>query len=155
MRRTNGKSDIDAGVDADKATSSNAPKGHKPKSGAPKSDATIGAKSGKAHGAKSNASESGVWKTKFGPRRVRNDPPTLEEAIIAASGLTDDPSEQAEIAASLMGVSAEQVLTAMKASGAQQRQVETVVFARGARGPRSVVVERKPARRMISRPADR
>jgi hypothetical protein len=103
----------------------------------------------------SDARKAGVWKTKFGPRRVRHDPPTLEEAIIAASGLTDDASEQAEIAASLMGVPAEQVTAAMKVLVTQQRQVETVV-ARGTRGPRSVVVERKPARRFIStRPADR
>ena len=31
-----------------------------------------------------------TWKTKYGPRRVRHDPPTLEEAIFAARGLTDD-----------------------------------------------------------------
>ena len=42
------------------------------------------------------------WNTKYGPRRVRRDPPTLEEAIFAAAGITDDQSEQAEIAASLM-----------------------------------------------------
>ena len=30
------------------------------------------------------------WKTKYGTRRVRRDPPTLEEAIFAAAGITDD-----------------------------------------------------------------
>ena len=44
------------------------------------------------------------WNTKYGPRRVRRDPPTLEEAIFAAIGITDDQNEQAEIAAALMGL---------------------------------------------------
>ena len=52
---------------------------------------------------------SEVWKTKYGPRRVRKDPPTLQEAIAAARGLTDDIGEQVEIAASLMEVPHEQV----------------------------------------------
>ena len=41
-----------------------------------------------------------TWKTKYGPRRVKNDAPTLGEAIVAAQGLSDDIDEQAEIAAS-------------------------------------------------------
>ena len=44
------------------------------------------------------------WNTKYGPRRVRRDPPTLDEAIFAAVGITDDHEQQAEIAASLMGM---------------------------------------------------
>ena len=44
------------------------------------------------------------WNTKYGTRRVRRDPPTLEEAIFAAVGITDDLDAQAEIAASLMGL---------------------------------------------------
>ena len=35
-----------------------------------------------------------TWNTKYGPRRVRHDPPTLEEAIAAARDLTDDVEEQ-------------------------------------------------------------
>ena len=46
------------------------------------------------------------WNTKYGPRRVRRDPPTLEEAIFAAVGITDDQEQQAEIAASPDGVAA-------------------------------------------------
>ena len=45
---------------------------------------------------------SEVWKTKYGSRRVRHDPPTLEEAIFAARGITDEIEGQAEIAASLL-----------------------------------------------------
>ena len=43
-----------------------------------------------------------VWKTKYGMRRVRVDPPTLEEALYAAKGLTPDSREKLQIAAQLM-----------------------------------------------------
>jgi hypothetical protein len=49
------------------------------------------------------------WVTKFGPRRVRRDLPTLQEAIIAAEGITDDLDSQVEIAASLIGLAPESV----------------------------------------------
>ena len=52
---------------------------------------------------------SEVWKTKYGPRRVRRDPPTVTEAVAAARGLTDDVQEQIEIAASLMDMPPDQV----------------------------------------------
>jgi hypothetical protein len=52
---------------------------------------------------------STTWNTKYGPRRVRHDPPTLEEAIFAARGLTDDVDEQIAIAAGLMEVPPEEV----------------------------------------------
>ena len=41
--------------------------------------------------------------------RVRHDPPTLKEAIIAARGLTDELQQQAEIAAALMELPVEEV----------------------------------------------
>ena len=47
---------------------------------------------------------SADWNTKYGTRRVRHDPPTLDEAIFAAVGITDDQEQQAEIAAALMGM---------------------------------------------------
>ena len=90
-----------------------------------------------------------TWKTKYGARRVRNDPPTLEEAIIAAQGLTDTLSAQVEIAASLMGLPPEQVRDAVMAAASPQRKTIDVV-AVGTRGPRSVIVERKPVRRMVA-----
>src|SRR3954452_13487606 len=43
------------------------------------------------------------------PVRVRRDPPTLEEAVVAAQGLSDDIEEQVEIASGLMGVPHEEV----------------------------------------------
>jgi hypothetical protein len=90
-----------------------------------------------------------TWKTKFGPRRVRHDPPTLAEAITAAQGLTDKVSEQIEIAASLMGLAQEEVREAVMAAGSQRRTVGVVAVGQ-ARSPRSVIVERKPARRMVT-----
>ena len=52
---------------------------------------------------------SAVWNTKWGPRRVRQSPPTLEEAFIAAETLTEDFAQRIEIAASLMGAPVEEV----------------------------------------------
>ena len=43
------------------------------------------------------------WNTKYGTRRVKRDPPTLEEAIFAAMGITDDLDQQAENRGSLDG----------------------------------------------------
>jgi hypothetical protein len=68
------------------------------------------------------------WNTKYGTRRVRRDPPTLEEAIFAAVGITDDQQAQAEIAAALMGL-------------------PTRVIAGEQGAQRSVVVERRIVRK--------
>jgi hypothetical protein len=88
---------------------------------------------------------SNAWKTKYGPRRVREEPPTLEEAIFAARGLTDDPGEQAVIAASLMNLPVEKVQVGMlKAS--QKKDVNRI-YTRRAGSERAVVVERKISRR--------
>jgi hypothetical protein len=89
---------------------------------------------------------SAVWKTKFGPRRVRHDPPTLQEAIVAASGLTDDLQEQTEIAASLMGMPADQVRAEVVKAAAQRKSTQTVALTTRTGAPRSVVVERKSSR---------
>jgi hypothetical protein len=44
-----------------------------------------------------------------GPIRPRHEPPTLDEAIFAARGLTCRTDEQVEIAASLIGAPAEEI----------------------------------------------
>ena len=88
-----------------------------------------------------------VWQTKFGSRRVRRDPPTIDEAIVAASGLTDDPQQQIEIAASLMDVTHESVRAAMGKTKAQRMDVNRVVFSGRKRSQRAVVVQHKPERR--------
>lgn len=88
-----------------------------------------------------------VWKTKYGTRRVRFDPPTLKEAITAARGLTDDVQQQAEIAAALMEVPVEDVRAELLAS-APPRNSTQIVTANGREGAaRTVIVERKTSRR--------
>jgi hypothetical protein len=92
-----------------------------------------------------------VWKTKYGTRRVRRDPPTLQEAIAAARGLTDDIHEQVEIAASLMELPQEQVKAELLKSGGQRKDIRTVGVTAGRPGAmRTVVVERKISRRPIA-----
>jgi hypothetical protein len=63
----------------------------------------------RVRGASGKATMSEVWNTKYGTRRVRFDPPTLKEAIVAARGLTVELQLQAEIAASLMDLPVEAV----------------------------------------------
>jgi len=87
------------------------------------------------------------WNTKYGPRRVRRDPPTLEEAIFAAAGITDDQNEQAEIAAALMGMPLESVAAEVKKASRSLARGSTRVIAGEQGAQRSVVVERRVARR--------
>ncbi|HET6838392.1 MAG TPA: hypothetical protein VFH41_01510 [Bradyrhizobium sp.] len=87
------------------------------------------------------------WNTKYGLRRVRRDPPTLEEAIFAAVGITDDQKAQAEIAASLMGLPIETVLPEVKKAGRVSARSSTRVVAGEPGAQRSVVVERRVIRR--------
>ena len=87
------------------------------------------------------------WNTKYGPRRVRRDPPTLEEAIFAAVGITDDQEAQAEIAASLMGMPYETVLPEVKKLARANVRASTRVIAGEQGAQRSVVVERRVVRR--------
>ena len=93
---------------------------------------------------------SDVWDTKDGRRRVRVDPPTVEDAVRAAQGLTDELEEQIEIVVSLMPVSAQEARRAVlkiKRSGDDNR---VTIAGRGG-APRAVVVERKAPRRIASR----
>jgi hypothetical protein len=86
------------------------------------------------------------WKTKYGPRRVRQDPPTLQEAIAAAKGLSDSLQAQAEIAASLMGLPVDAVKTeVLKTAHDRMRPTRTIASERGTR--RAVVVEHRVTRR--------
>jgi hypothetical protein len=95
------------------------------------------------------------WNTKYGRRRVRHEAPTLEEAIIAAQGLTDELNAQVEIAASLIGLPQDQVRTKLlKVVRPRKDVVKSVVFSGSTSAPRAVVVERKPVRR-VSAMADR
>ena len=87
------------------------------------------------------------WNTKYGSRRVRRDPPTLDEAIFAAIGITDDQNEQAEIAASLMGVPVETVTPEVKKAGRTMARSSTRVITGEQGAQRSVVVERRVVRK--------
>ncbi len=78
-----------------------------------------------------------TWKTKWGVRRVRHETPTIEEALIAAESLADDPAKRAEIAASLMGVPVEDVKALAAKQAAKSRGRASLVAGR----TRAVVVE--------------
>jgi hypothetical protein len=88
------------------------------------------------------------WNTKYGTRRVRRNPPTLEEAIFAAVGITDDLEQQAEIAASLMGLPIEEVKAVVKKAARPVLGRSTTRVIAGEQGAqRSVVVERRIVRK--------
>jgi hypothetical protein len=87
------------------------------------------------------------WQTKYGLRRVRRDPPTLEEAIFAAVGITDDLEQQAEIASALMGLPYENVLAEVKKTARTSARSATRVIAGEQGAQRAVVVERRVVRR--------
>ena len=92
---------------------------------------------------------SGAWKTKYGKRRVKNEPPTLDDAIFAARGLTDDFQQQVEVAASLIGKPEDEIRAALLKSG-QAKQL-TLVQPTTGRSQRTVVVERVTTRRSFDK----
>jgi hypothetical protein len=85
---------------------------------------------------------STTWKTKWGVRRVRRDTPTIEEALIAAESLSNDPAQRAEIAATLMGVPVDEVKALAAKQAARTRGRASLVAGR----TRAVVVEYKRPR---------
>lgn len=89
---------------------------------------------------------SAEWKTKQGTRRVRVEPPTLEEAIFAAQGVTDDPQQQADFAADLTGMPAETVLATIQKDARRAARTGRVLAIPSSGSQRAVVVERKPSR---------
>lgn len=91
---------------------------------------------------------SADWNTKYGTRRVRHDPPTLDEAIFAAVGITDDQAQQAEIAAALMGMPLDVVQAEVKKQARTNSRITATRVIAGEQGAqRSVVVERRTVRR--------
>jgi hypothetical protein len=93
-----------------------------------------------------------AWKTKYGPRRVRQEDPTLVEAIAAARDLSDDIDQQVEIAASLIGLPADQVRAELlKLAPPRKDTSKSVVFTGPATAQRVVVVETKRPRRVVAR----
>ena len=81
------------------------------------------------------------------PPRVRYEPPTLDEAMAAAQGMTSDHDQQVEIAASLLGIAVEAVRAERPATPATTQVAQvTQLRTRSAGGERTVVVERKVRR---------
>jgi hypothetical protein len=95
------------------------------------------------------------WNTKDGRRRVRRDPPTIDDAVLAAQGLAeDDIDAQVEIVMSLMAVSAEEARGAVLKNGQRKnKEVAQFMIAGRSGAPRTVVVERRTSRRPMARPA--
>jgi hypothetical protein len=75
------------------------------------------------------------------PPRVRREPPTIDEAIFAAQGLTDDVPAQIEIAAGLMGVTEDEVRPHL-ARFNRLRSASPAMPSAVVTGKRTVVVER-------------
>ena len=91
------------------------------------------------------ADMSDIWETKDGRRRVRRDPPTVEEAVVAAQGLTEDLKEQIEIVASLMEVPLDEARGVVLRMG-RRKDANRVTITSRVGAPRAVVVERRTAR---------
>ena len=94
---------------------------------------------------------SEVGDTKDGRRRVRRDPPTLDDAVLAAQGMADDVDGQVEIVMSLMQVSLEEARGAVLRLG-QRKDTSRFTVAGRPGAPRTVVVERRAPRRLPMRP---
>jgi hypothetical protein len=92
---------------------------------------------------------SEVWETKDGLRRVRRDPPTIDDAVLAAQGLAEDLEGQIEIVVALMSVPAEEARRAVL----KMRRPDSRLTIPGRCGAtRAVVVERKSPRRVTIQP---
>jgi|ERR1700722_1416818 hypothetical protein len=91
---------------------------------------------------------SDIWETKDGRRRVRRELPTIEEAVVAAQGLTDDLKEQMEIVASLMEIKPEEARGIVLRMG-QRKEINRVTVTGRIGAPRAVVVERRVPRTVV------
>lgn len=78
------------------------------------------------------------------PPRVRKEPPTIEEAVSAAQGLTSEIAMQIEIAAGLMGVSEDEIRPFVST-----RATRSIAIPMS--GRRAVVVERRSLRPVTTR----
>ena len=83
------------------------------------------------------------------PVRVRYDPPTLEEAVFAAQGLSEELPQQIEIAAGLMGVPEDDVRGLVMKAAMQRKMGRQVFIADRGGAERAVVIERRTVRRRM------
>jgi hypothetical protein len=90
---------------------------------------------------------SATWVTKYGVRRVRVEPPTLEDALFAAEGLTADPRQQIHIAADLMQVPVDEAKA--EAERILKDRAKRPQVVRGRNSAVAVVVERRAPRRAL------
>jgi hypothetical protein len=86
-------------------------------------------------------------KTPLPPPRVRKEPPTLQEAFIAAQGLTPDIEQQIVIAAGLMGVAEDEVRPHVPKAPPPDRTATSLMVRN-----RVVTVERRGSR-LAARPS--
>ena len=93
---------------------------------------------------------SEVWNTKYGKRRVRHEPATLEDAVFAAQGMTDDLEGQIEIAASLIDLPREEVKAALTKRAPMRLNTSRIAATSADGHKRAVLVERRPVRRMVT-----
>lgn len=82
--------------------------------------------------------------------RVKIEPPSLEEAMVAAACISDDASQQLEIAASLMGLPLDD--TSIKALAAARPRGNVIDISGRDGMQRAVVVEKKRVVRPLARP---
>ena len=88
-----------------------------------------------------------TWKTKYGLRSVRIEPPpTVEDALFAAEGLTRNVEQQITIAAGLLEVPIEQARTEAKRILGERAVHSTTHVPRRSMPP--VLVMRKTAKRV-------
>jgi hypothetical protein len=90
---------------------------------------------------------STTWNTKWGPRRVRVELPTLEEALDAAAGLSTNTAEQIQIAAGLMEQGVGEIRPAAERILRERSRRPQMV--RSSSGRQTVIVERKSPRRFV------
>jgi hypothetical protein len=91
-----------------------------------------------------------TWTTKFGQRRVRQEPPSIAEALEAAADISGDSEQQIEIAAGLLGVDAAAVRSvAAKIVRTRQPVVRAPAVAARRSEPRRVVVVEQKRRRFV------
>ena len=93
---------------------------------------------------------SEVWNTEYGKRRVRQEPATLDDAIFAAQGLTDDLAVQIEIASSLIDLPRDAVKAALTKKAPLRLNTSRIASKTMSGQTRAVVVERRPTRRMVA-----
>ena len=90
---------------------------------------------------------SEIWDTKDGRRRVRRDPPTVDDAALAAQGLTDDLEAQIDIVTSLMAGFSGGGEVGNSESRDDPADDTRLTIAGRTGASRAVVVERKSPRR--------